>query len=347
MKKIINQSLILISKNDKEFKNYLLKNINKKDILIIDKLLIKKNIILNAIYNKYRERTLIINGNENIKNLKHYTNLTEKILMLGIDRESKLFSFGGGTIGDLSGFVASTLLRGIKHVIVPTTLLSMVDSSIGGKTGVNSNIGKNLIGSFYIPEVILINTKLLNTLPKRELSCGFGEIIKYAFIKNIKLKKLLSKYSLDDYKNMPIDEIIEESIRTKLQFTKDLQEKKTDKNSRGILNFGHTFGHAIEVINKFKGNIKHGEAVGLGMILEMHLSYLLKFKPNSINKLLELLIKYGLPINHKNIDEVIGKIKLDKKVIDKNINIILIKNNYGFVKKIDFKKLKELTIKLL
>ena len=122
-------------------------------------------------------------GNEKIKSLNNYENIIEKIIKMGIQRKSKIYSFGGGTIGDLSGFLASTLLRGIDHIMIPTSLLAMVDSSIGGKTGINSEYGKNFIGSFYLPKRVIICPEFINTLPKREVACGFAEVIKYSIIK--------------------------------------------------------------------------------------------------------------------------------------------------------------------
>ena len=169
--------------NTKKVESYLSKKINNKDILIIDKNLIK-NISINKIYKAFSKRCFLVNGSEKIKSLKSFGSLIEKILKVGIQRDSKLISIGGGTVGDLSGYIASSLLRGIDHIMVPTSLLAMVDSSIGGKNGINLIYGKNLLGTFYQPKQVLIDVAVLNSLPKKEIRSGYSEIIKHALIKD-------------------------------------------------------------------------------------------------------------------------------------------------------------------
>jgi 3-dehydroquinate synthase len=351
--KIINKpNNIQITDLDLDILKFIKQNFNNSDIMIIDKSLIKLSLI-KKIVKIGSTRVIIIVGNENIKSLSQYCEIIEKILKKGINRDSKIFSLGGGTIGDLVGFVSSTLLRGIKHIMIPTTLLAMVDSSIGGKNGINSVIGKNLIGNFQLPEAIIINTNFLKSLPKREISCGFAEIIKYAFIHNKKLKNLMINNTVYEIKKKFLKEIIIESILTKLKYTKDFRERKTGRYSRAILNYGHTFGHAIESMNSFKGTVKHGEAVAMGMIFEMKVSGALNLKPNSINDLENMLRKFDLPVNYEkyihkdNISIIIKKISSDKKSFNKNTNLILIKKNTGIVKKISLLKLSELSMQLV
>ena len=179
----------------KELEKQLNKQISHLDILIIDKSLTNIRLI-KKFSKKFQNRTLVVQGNEKIKNLKNFQKNIEKIIKIGIQRKSKIYSFGGGTVGDFSGFLASSLLRGIDHIMIPTSLLAMVDSSIGGKTGVNSKYGKNLIGSFYLPKKVLVCPEFIKTLPKREIACGFAEVIKYSLIKPHPLKKILeNKYS--------------------------------------------------------------------------------------------------------------------------------------------------------
>ena len=202
--------------------SYLIKIITNKDILIIDKNLIK-NISINKIYKTFSKRSFLIDGNERIKSLKSFSLLIEKILRIGVQRDSKLISIGGGTVGDLSGYIASSLLRGIDHFMLPTSLLAMVDSSIGGKTGINSNYGKNLIGNFYLPKKVLICPDFLKSLPKRELNCGFAEIIKYSLISPGIFKNKLFNFKDIDQSN--ILEIIKISITTKLKYVRDFREK--------------------------------------------------------------------------------------------------------------------------
>ena len=351
--KIINKpNNIQITDFDLDILKFMKHNFNNSDILIIDKSLIKLTLI-KKIIKIGSTRTIIIIGDENIKSLDQYCKITENILKKGINRNSKVFSLGGGTVGDLAGFVSSTLLRGIKHIMIPTTLLAMVDSSIGGKNGINSIIGKNLIGNFQLPEAIIINTNFLKSLPKREISCGFSEVIKYAFINNKKLKDIMVNNTVYEIKKKFLKEIIIESILTKLKYTKDFRERETGRYSRAILNYGHTFGHAIESMNSFKGTVKHGEAIAMGMIFEMKISSALNLKPNSINDLENLLRKFALPVSYKkyihknNISKIIKKISSDKKSFNENTNLILVKKNTGIVKKISLVKLSELSMKLL
>ena len=193
IKKLINKEKHIIHLiNFKELERQLNNQISNIDILIIDKSLTGISSI-KKILKKFQKRTLLVQGNEKIKSLKNFQKNIEKIIKLGIQRKSKIYSFGGGTVGDFSGFLASSLLRGIDHIMIPTSLLAMVDSSIGGKTGINSKYGKNLIGSFYLPKKVLICPEFINYLPKREIACGFAEVIKYSLIKPHPLKKILEK----------------------------------------------------------------------------------------------------------------------------------------------------------
>ena len=225
--------------------------------------------------------------------------------------------------------------------MIPTSLLAMVDSSIGGKTGINSKFGKNLIGTFYLPKKVFICSDFLKSLPKREIACGYAEIIKYSLIHSKQLHKLLIKGSKGD-----INKIIKLSINSKLKYISDFREKLKSKNSRAILNFGHTIGHAIENSNFYKGNLKHGEAISLGMIVELKISSLLNYYPKRVDSLIEILKKYNLPINYskyvnkKTIPSLIKKITFDKKVINEDVNIVLIGKNGGFIKKILIRDLK-------
>ena len=352
MKTVNKKNNIFVSKNENELFIFLKRNLNQNDLIIFDKVLVKNNLI-KKLSNLNNIKLIKIEGNEKIKSLKDYSRIAEKILELGINRKSKIVSIGGGTIGDLIGFISSTLLRGIEHIMIPTTLLSMVDSSIGGKTGINSKVGKNLIGTFYMPKIVIINLNFLKTLPSREMSCGFAEVIKYAFIHNNKLKTNLKNYDNDKLNLKKLENIIIESIKTKLNFTKDFRELKIGNNSRAILNFGHSFGHAIESLNYYKSSIKHGEAVALGMIIEINISNKLNLKPNSIENLKKLLIKFHLPTNYKkfinlkNINNIFEKIKKDKKAIKNDIQIILIKGNKGINRKISFDSLKKIIINLI
>ncbi len=320
----------------------LINNISNLDILIFDSNIVK-NTLIKKLLKKFPKRCFVIKGHEKIKNIQNYSSLIEKIIKLGVQRKSIIYSFGGGTLGDLSGFLASTILRGVEHVMIPTSLLAMVDSSIGGKTGINSKFGKNLIGTFYLPKKVFICSDFLKSLPKREIACGYAEIIKYSLIYSKQLHKLLIKGSKGD-----MNKIIKLSINSKLKYISDFREKLKSKNSRAILNFGHTIGHAIENSNFYKGNLKHGEAISLGMILELKISSLLNYYPKNVDSLIEILRKYNLPINYskyvnkKTIPLLIKKIAFDKKVINEDVNIVLIGKYGGFIKKILIRDLKSI-----
>ncbi len=347
---IINKKVhkVEISNLDKVNKIFLKKDINN-NILIIDQNL-KSNKYIKKLIIKFGSRCLLIKGQEKIKSLDNYCIYIEKILKIGIQRKSKLISIGGGTIGDFAGFLASSLLRGIDHYMIPSSLLAMVDSSIGGKTGLNSKFGKNLIGSFSLPKKVIICPELLNTLPKRELSCGFAEIIKYSLIRPNNFKNRLLKYDLK--KNSDLISIIKYSIKTKINYVNDFKEKSSHRSSRAILNFGHSIGHAIENTNLYKSNIKHGEAIALGMLIELKISKYLGYYNKPIDQMISLLNKFNLPTSYKNyllndkIKKLLQKMKFDKKVSDNNINIICIDNKGGFIKKLSFEKLEKILTKI-
>ena len=309
-----------------------LKKIISKDekiIFLIDK---KVFYIFKKIKNYKKQNYILINCSEKIKNFTNYANISEKILKKGIDRKSTIVAIGGGTLGDLSGFIASTLLRGINLILVPTTLLSQVDSSIGGKNGINTKSGKNLVGTFYQPKLVLIDPSILSTLSKRELLSGYAEIVKHAIIYDEKFFNWLdqnSKKILQLDKKF-ISQAIYKSILIKKNYVlKDEKEKLRNKNSRAILNFGHTFGHALETYYVYGKKLTHGEAISIGMIIAATISYKLKYL--SLNDLKK--IKYHFKSNklptaeenmyHKKIFEIIQK---DKKSIGDKVNFVLIKS---------------------
>ena len=209
---------------------------------------------------------------EKSKSLKSFNLILENLASLKFDRTDCLIALGGGMVGDITGFVASSYLRGIDFIQIPTTLLSQVDSSVGGKTAINISQGKNLVGAFYNPKKVFISLSYLQTLSEKEYRSGLGEVVKYAFILNKRLHRILkSNSNLVLSRNLKVlEEVIYESIKTKSKIvTKDEKENGV----RALLNFGHTFGHAIEAKNNYKG-VSHGEAVVLGMIIASEISYL-------------------------------------------------------------------------
>lgn len=228
----------------------------KKIAIILDKKVPKKyKIKIKKLLKNYQLFIFEYSANEKLKSFSNANKLTEKILSKNFNRSDTLIAVGGGIIGDFSAFVASIVKRGINFINIPSTLLAQVDSSIGGKTGVNSIHGKNLIGSFYQPKIVLIDISLLDSLNKREMVCGYAEILKHSLIlKNNFFKWLESKSGkILKYKEPSLlKSAIYKSCKIKLYFVnKDVKEK----NFRMILNFGHTFAHAIEAQNKFSRKI--------------------------------------------------------------------------------------------
>ena len=314
---------------------------NEKVFCILDS---KIKIDLNHIKQK-NIKIFSINCGEKIKTFNGYKNLSEKLIKSNINRKSVLIAIGGGTLGDLVGFVASTVLRGLDFYLIPTTLLSQVDSSIGGKNGINTIYGKNLLGTFYQPKEVLIDISVLNSLPKKEIKSGYAEIIKHALIKDYSFfcwleentKKLLN---LD---KSILEKAIYKSIMIKFFYVKkDEKEFLLDNNSRAMLNFGHTIGHAIESHYNYK-KFNHGEAISIGMITEAKISnYLGLLSSNDLNRILTHFKKHRLKVNDNILKDktLINKITKDKKNFQNNIIFSLI-DKIGssiFYKKLDKNK---------
>ena len=320
---------------------------DKKIYCIIDK---KVNKIIRINSKNKNLHIIEIDSGEKIKSFNFYSVLSEKLLSLSIDRNSILIAIGGGTLGDVCGFVASTLLRGVDFILIPTTLLSQVDSSIGGKNGINSKLGKNLIGTFYQPKEILIDINLLKYLPEREIKSGYAEIIKHALINDFSFFIWLDK----NYKKIfslhrkTLEKTILKSIMIKLKYVKiDQKEKLTNSNSRAMLNFGHTFGHALETFYKYKKELNHGEAISIGMMIESKISNKLGYlKNNQMEMIKNHFIKSNLKKDDKNITnkKIIQIIQKDKKNQKNQINLVLLnkigKSFYG--RNININKIKEI-----
>jgi len=283
-----------------------------------------------------------IPGGDQTKNINQLNEIIEKVLTYGIDRQNVIIAFGGGVIGDIAGFAASILLRGINYIQVPTTLLSQVDSSVGGKTGINSKIGKNLIGSFHQPQAVLADINILKTLPNREFRAGFAEVVKYGLIKDLEFFNWLNQEydSIFIYDKIKLQKMITKSCEIKAKIIKN-DEKEGGK--RALLNLGHTFAHAIESFGNFDGRIIHGEAVSIGICLAFKLSNKLCFcSTDDTKKVINLFQKSKLPTSLNDIKKIsistsgmIQKFKLDKKnrqneltfILNKRIGESFIKHN--------------------
>ena len=272
---------------------------------------------------------------ESSKNLGQAEKLYDHLLELNCDRKSVLVALGGGVIGDLVGFVAATYQRGIPFVQVPTTLLSQVDSSVGGKTAVNHPKGKNMIGAFYQPRLVLADLETLRTLSQKEYRAGLAEIVKYGVIADAKLFDFLET----NYKKILnldfecLSHIIETSCAIKARV---VEKDERESHYRMILNFGHTFGHAIESLTEYSQFI-HGEAVSMGMVSAAELSRSMGKCSEEIPKRLEALLKnLGLPVNmpELNSSAVLESLYHDKKTMDQKIKFILV-NEIGSIEIID------------
>ena len=268
---------------------------------------------------------IILKGGEKAKSINNFQRILNFLAENNFDRTDVIIAIGGGVVGDISGYVASSYLRGIAFVQIPTTLLAQVDSSVGGKTAINISSGKNLVGAFYNPRGVIIDTGVLESLPKRQFKSGLAEVIKYALIKNQSLYSLLKDHSqkILSMNHRIIEEIIFQSIQTKAKIvTKDEKEN----GIRAILNFGHTFGHAIEAHGKYK-KILHGEAVAKGMMIACKISYLenLISKKDFIDtKSLLEMYEFDLSLHQYKYKDLKPFIFRDKKIKAGKLNLVLL-----------------------
>lgn len=276
---------------------------------------------------------IIVSAGEKAKSFANLENVLEQILQIGVDRKSLLIAFGGGVVGDLGGFAASIVLRGIDFIQVPTTLLASVDSSVGGKTAINSHYGKNLIGSFYQPRLVLCDIDFLETLPVRDFASGYAEVVKYGLICDENFFDFLNS-NLNQIKDR--DKLILQKIITKsCQIKADVVGRDERENSlRAILNFGHTFGHVFEAKTNYSDALYHGEAVAIGMVMAAKMSANLGLLNRDLILVIEKhLQKIGLPIDLSkikdkswNINELVSSLYKDKKTEGKSLTFILLED---------------------
>lgn len=275
---------------------------------------LKSHIACNELY------VITVPDGEEYKSFETVENILDELFSYKLDRKSLLIALGGGVIGDMTGFTASLYQRGIGFVQVPTTLLSQVDASVGGKTGVNNKYGKNLVGAFYQPEAVYIDTEFLKTLPKREFSAGVAEVIKMAVMFDKSYFDFLVTADLEDKSSL--EKVIQRSVELKAEVV-NLDEKES--GIRAVLNYGHTFGHVIENETKYIEYL-HGEAVAIGIVmanrLAVELGLMSEAESNQVKVLLE---KHDLPIDYKinDVESFYNKFFLDKKSANNKIKFIL------------------------
>lgn len=263
---------------------------------------------------------------EKTKSLETVQRCYDQLANHRLERKGFVVALGGGVVGDISGFVAATYLRGIPFVQVPTTLLAQVDSSVGGKTGVNLEAGKNLVGAFHQPRLVLCDLKTLRTLPRREFAAGLAEVIKYGVIYDAVFFERLER---DLPKALKLNgEVLAEMVSWCCEIKAEVvRQDETESGLRAILNFGHTIGHAIEALSGY-GAYLHGEALSIGQVAAAVLSSrLLGFPLNDVQRMAALLARAGLPISIKvgqqKMERLFAAMQLDKKVSGGEINFVL------------------------
>ena len=280
---------------------------------------------------KYELKVYKLSVNEKTKSFKVANKIIEQLLKDNFNRSDCIIALGGGVLGDLSAFISNLTKRGLKLVNIPTTLLAQVDASIGGKTGINSSQGKNLIGTYYQPDFILSDVSILKSLPQREIISGYGEILKHSLISDKKFFLWLFKNGkkiVNRKNNVFLKKAIIKSCKIKCKI---VNKDEKEKDLRMILNFGHTFAHGFESAKNFSKKLNHGEAVLLGMMIVSELSN--KKKQLSIKELLLIKkhyfnLKLPMYINKifkkKEINKIVYFMKKDKKNINEKINLILL-----------------------
>ncbi|HEV2335313.1 MAG TPA: 3-dehydroquinate synthase [Stellaceae bacterium] len=276
------------------------------------------------------ERAVVLPPGEGTKDLAHFGRLVDDILGGGVERGTMLVALGGGVVGDIAGFAAATLLRGIDFVQIPTTLLAQVDSSVGGKTAINTSAGKNLLGAFYQPRLVLADTSSLATLPRREVRAGYGEIVKYGLIRDLEFFQSLEAEggAICDLEPAALTRAVMVSCRMKAAI---VAADEREEGDRALLNFGHTFGHALEAETGFGDRLLHGEAVALGMVLAFDFAVCLGLASGQdAYRVRRHIADAGLPTELSAIglsgsaaDRLMAHMGKDKKVKDGAITLIL------------------------
>jgi 3-dehydroquinate synthase len=280
---------------------------------------------------------LVIPAGEGAKSLGQASALYDRLIDLNADRHTLVVAIGGGVVGDLAGFVAATYARGLPLFMIPTTLLAQVDSSVGGKVGVNHPKAKNIIGAFHQPCGVWIDTETLTTLPDRELRCGLAEVVKYGVILDAEFFDFVeaNAEAILDREPEPLRRIIARSCALKAQVVS--ADEREETGLRAVLNFGHTIGHAIESVAGYSGRFQHGEAVAVGMVAECRLAERLGWLiPPITERITRLLERLGLPISAPGLDPdlLLSAMGKDKKNRRGKIRFVLPKE-LGFVELTD------------
>ena len=305
-----------------------------QDVGLAGRVAIVTNPVVNEIYGRVVFRSLkrcgfspflvVIPDGEKAKSMYWLSKILDELVTQRLERQEVVLALGGGVVGDVAGFAASVYLRGVSFVQVPTTLVAQVDSSVGGKTGVNHSIGKNLIGAFYQPRVVVVDPQALQSLPKREWVAGLAEVIKYGMIADLKFFEYLEQH-VEDLREQAED-VIPTVIRRCCEIKAEVVGgDERESGRRRILNYGHTVGHALETWGRYRTWI-HGEAVGIGMVQEATMAHFLGLCTKElVERQRDLIQDVGLPIVMPSMTfmELWGAIQHDKKVVNGQINCVL------------------------
>ena len=307
----------------------LTKHISGKQVMIVTNTTVAPLYLekVKSLLGDYQVSEVVLPDGEEHKTLDTVNLIFSALLEARFDRSCTLIALGGGVVGDMTGFAAASYQRGVSFIQIPTTLLSQVDSSVGGKTGVNHVLGKNMIGAFYQPKCVVIDVDTLDTLEDREYSAGMAEIIKYGLLGNIDFLHYLQN-NIDGLMSRDKSMIIESVYRSCEDKADIVAQDELEAGKRALLNLGHTFGHAIENTLGY-GNYLHGEAISVGMLMAAKLSQLEDFlSVNEVGEIQHLLEKANLPISISGkitASDFMAAMSVDKKVIDGNIRLILLK----------------------
>lgn len=271
--------------------------------------------------------TVVLPDGESFKNWETLQLIFDGLLRARHDRQTTVIALGGGVVGDMAGFAAACYQRGVDFIQVPTTLLSQVDSSVGGKTGINHPLGKNMVGAFYQPNAVVIDTSVLNTLPPRELSAGLAEVIKYGLICDVEFLGWLEEH-IEELRDLKPDVLIQAIERSCAAKARVVGADERESGLRAILNLGHTFGHAVETHMGY-GEWLHGEAVSAGTVMALEMSSRLGWISGADrDRAIRLLLRAGLPVvppDEMTPEDFLEHMAVDKKVLDGRLRLVLLR----------------------
>lgn len=268
----------------------------------------------------------IIPDGEPQKTVETWYGILDKLISMKARRDANLIALGGGVVGDITGFAAASYMRGIHFLQAPTTLLAQVDASVGGKTAINHPKGKNLVGAFHQPEAVIIDSATLSTLQEREFNAGMAEVIKYGAIRDAGFFDWLerSATAIKARSGVALNELIYESVKNKAEI---VAEDEKEAGVRALLNFGHSFGHALEAVTGYS-RFLHGEAVSIGMVTASYLSEIRQLSPpGTARRLADLLLEFDLPVEQPvdiPLEDLVDALALDKKAIASGLRLVLL-----------------------